>query len=77
MNFGLYTVDSFANIFSAGMDLVTTFFGLTFYCLRVQEYGKTLDYYSPAFFWDIGAIVAFSFGVLTIIYRLFFYIVYL
>lgn len=35
VDFGLYTIDSFANIFSAGMDLITTFFGLTFYCTRV------------------------------------------
>ena len=35
VDFGFYTLTSFFNIFSAVMDLITTGFGLTFYCIRV------------------------------------------
>ena len=78
VDLSIYTAASFFNLFSAVLDLVTTAFGLSFYCIRIQQYDDILlAKYSPAFFWDFSAIIIFSFGLLTIFYRIFIYSVYI
>jgi len=48
------------------IDIATIFFGMTFYCTRLSEYGGRLDKYSMTMWWDIAAVIIYTFGLIPI-----------
>jgi len=66
VDFGLYFVEAIFKLVKSVIDIATIMFGLTFYCIRLQEYGGPLGKYSHTMWWDIAAVIVYTFGLIPI-----------